>query len=61
MQVDAAKAILPYGLMTIAMCMQVEAAKAVVRLMYEETVPPTLGAKDLVKVGAGRHWAGGVS
>jgi hypothetical protein len=32
---------------------QVDAARAVVQLMYEETVPPTLGAKDLAKVGAG--------
>jgi hypothetical protein len=37
--------------MTIAMCMQVDAAKAILRLMYEETVPLTLGAADLVKVG----------
>jgi hypothetical protein len=29
---------------------QVDAAKAVVQVMYEGVVPPTLGAADLVKV-----------
>jgi hypothetical protein len=33
--------------------MQVNAAKAIVQLMYEEVLPPDVGAADLVKVG--RH------